>query len=216
MRGNPFWGTMFFSDKSLYNEFRTFARTVTRGGILRVGNNLTRGLGKLGVPQIREFSNDDIESFKERVNKFNKKLHTEAQVHCIDLPHGFYFPITFQSDVILSNLQLRYQTVLNSDYLHHIGNLSDITLVYQNAGLRCISGWNALFGLPKAAEWAISMGSVFLFGCNGTIDDCFYKKLYALEQTGIGKRKSEGFGQLTVADAFHCEVNEYESKNENS
>ena len=214
--GQSFWGAMSFADESLYNDFYDFAEKVGNKGILRVGNNLTRGLGKLGSPEIDEIDPEDIISFKERVDAFNQKFRTEAQAHCVDLPNQFYFPITLQSDAIISDSQLRYQTALDGDYLHRLWNLSDATLVYQNASQRCVIGWNALFGLPKAAEWAISMGSVFLFGYDGTIDDCFYKQLYTLEQTGIGKRRSEGFGQVTIADAFHWEVNEYESTDENS
>jgi CRISPR-associated protein Csx10 len=214
--GQSFWGTMSFADESLYNNFCAFARDVGYKGMLRIGNNLTRGLGKLGVLELEEFDTDDLISFKQRTSAFNQKFHTEAQAHCVDLPHQFYFPITLQSDAILPDPQLRYQTALDGNYLHHVGHLSDVTLVYQNASQRRVIGWNALFGLPKAAEWAISMGSVFFFGYDGIIADSFYKQLYALEQTGIGKRRLEGFGQVTVADAFHWEVNEYESTDENS
>ena len=214
--GQWFWGTMSFADESLYNDFYGFAADIADKGILRIGNNLTRGLGKLGVPQFEEFDTDSMRSFKQRVLAFNQKFRAESETHCVILPHRFYFPITLQSDAIISDSQLCYQTAIDADYLYRIGNLSDVTLIYQNASQRQVTGWNSLFELPKAVEWAISMGSVFLFGYDGAIDDCFYKKLYALEQTGIGKRKSEGFGQVTVADAFHCEVNEYESTNENS
>ena len=213
--GQWFWGTMSFTNESLYDDFDDFSNNVADKGILRVGNNLTRGLGKLGVPQFEEVATDDMLSFKQRISAFNQKFRAQAETHCVTLPHQFYFPITLQSDAIISDSQLCYQTVLDAHYLYRIGKLSDITLIYQNANQRQVTGWNSLFGLPKAAEWAISMGSVFLFGYDGTIDDCFYKKLYTLEQTGIGKRKSEGFGQVTVADAFHYEVNEYESTNEN-
>ena len=210
-----FWGAMSFADESLYDDFYDFAEKVGHKGILRIGNNLTRGLGKLGVPEIEEIDPENMASFKERINAFNQKFRTEAQAHCVDLPNQFYFPITLQSDAILPEVQLRYQTVLDGDYLQRIWNLSDVALVYQNTSTRRVIGWNALFGLPKAAEWAISMGSVFLFGYSGTTDEHFYQKLYNIEQIGIGKRKSEGFGQVTIADAFHWEVNEYESTNEN-
>lgn len=210
-----FWGTMSFSNESLYDDFYHFAEDVAEKGILRIGNNLTRGLGKLGVPQIQKFDIEDSESFKKRADAFNEKLHAKAKAHCVDLPHKFYFPITLQSDAILLDPQLRYQTALDSDYLYRVWDLADAKLVYQNAGQRRVIGWNGLFGLPKAAEWAISMGSVFLCEYDGVIDDCFYFKLYHIEQRGIGKRRTEGFGEVTIADAFHWEVNEYESTNEN-
>ena len=210
------WGTMSFTDESLYRCFRSFAQGVAKVGVLRIGNNLTRGLGKLGVPQIRKFSPDDMESFKERTDTFNQKFHTEARTYGVNLSNQFYFPITLQSDAILLDSQLRYQMALYGDYLHRVWNIEDVELVYQNVGQRRVIGWNSLWGLPKAAEWAISMGSVFLFGYSRTTDNHFYQKLYNIEQTGIGKRRAEGFGQVTVADAFHWKVNEYESTDENS
>lgn len=206
--GQWFWGTISFADESLHDDFYDFAEDVGDNGILRVGNNLTRGLGKLGVPQIQDFRTDDMAFLRKRTGAFSEKFHTEAQRYGVDLLHEFYFPITLQSDAILLDHQLRYQMALDEDYLHSVWDLEDVALVYQNAGQRRIVGWNALFGLPKAAEWAISMGSVFLFGYNGTPDDRFYQKLYDIEQKGIGKRRSEGFGQVTVADTFHWEVNE--------
>ena len=213
--GQQFWGAMSFADEQLYDKFYKFAEKIGSKGLLRIGNNLTRGLGKLSVPEFQAFEVDDLVSFKQRISAFNQKFHAEAQVRCVDLPHQFYFPITLQSDAIISDPQLRYQTALTGEYLHQVLNLDAATLVYQNASTRRVFGWNALFGLPKAAAWAISMGSVFLFGYNGTIDDAFYQTLYNIEQMGIGKRKLEGFGQVTVADTFHSEVNEYESKDEN-
>ena len=213
--GQQFWGTMSFADEKLYKKFYDFAECIASKGLLRIGNNLTRGLGKLSVPQFQELNIDNIMQFKQRVLAFNKKFHVEAQNHRVDLPHQFYFPITLQSDSIIVDSQLRYQTALNGEYLHQVFNLAEATLVYQNASTRRVFGWNALFGLPKAVEWAISMGSVFLFGYDGTTDDTFFQKLYNIEQSGIGKRMLEGFGQVTVADAFHTEVNEYESRDEN-
>ncbi len=206
--GQSFWGTISFADESLHDDFYDFAEDVGDKGILRVGNNLTRGLGKLGVPQIQAFRTDAMESLKKRAGAFSEKFHTEAQRYDVDLPHEFYFPITLQSDAILLDHQLRYQMALDQTYLRDMWDLEDIALIYQNAGQRRVIGWNALLGLPKAAEWAISMGSVFLFGYNGTPDERFYQKLYDIEQKGIGKRRSEGFGQVMIADAFHREVNE--------
>lgn len=214
--GQQFWGAMSFADDALYDDFYDFAEEIGEKRLLRIGNNLTRGLGKLSVPQMQEFEPDDLMLFKQRVLAFNEKFHAQANVYCVDLPHQFYFPITLQADAIICDAQLRYQTTLDGEYLYCFFKLADATLIYQNASKRRVMGWNTLFGLPKAAEWAISMGSVFLFGYDGVPDDRFYESLYNIEQTGIGRRQLEGFGQVTVADAFHWEVNEYESKDENS
>ena len=213
--GQWFWGTMFFVDESVCHDFYDFAEDVGVKGMLRIGNNLTRGLGKLGVPQIEELNLEDPEALKKRAEAFNEKFHADAEMYGVDVPHQFYFPITLQSDAILVDPWLRYQTTLHENYLHHVWNLPNTALVYQNASQRHIAGWNSLFGLPKAAERAISMGSVFLFGYDGTLDHGFYQNLYNIEEKGIGKRQSEGFGQVTVSDTFHWGVNEHESTDEN-
>lgn len=212
--GQWFWGIMSFADESLYDDFRDFAESVGGKGILRVGNNLTRGLGKLSVPQFQEFRADDWKSLKARAEAFNRKFGCKAKMHGIELPHEFYFPLTLQSDAILPAPQFRYQMALDGDYLHRVWRLKGAELIYQNAGQRRVTGWNALFGLPRAVEWAISMGSVFLFGYGETPDCDFYRKLHEIEQSGIGERRSEGFGQVTVADDFHREVNEYAQKDQ--
>ncbi len=216
--GQQFWGTMSFADEVLFNDFHDFAVETGDKGLLRIGNNLTRGLGKLSIleDEFEELVPDDVMSLRQRVLAFNEKFHAQAKAYCVDLPHQLYFPITLESDTIICDTQLRYQTVLNGEYLHQSFNLADATLIYQSANKRRVIGWNALFGLPKAAEWAISMASVFLFGYDGDANDNFYESLYNIEQNGIGRRKLEGFGRVIVSDAFHWEVNEYESKDENS
>jgi CRISPR-associated Csx10 family RAMP protein len=214
--GQNFWGTMFFAEESLYDDFVDFAKKVAEMGILRIGNNLTRGLGKPGMPDFSSCDSESYEGFKKRLSSFNQKFCAESEKYNIDLPHQFYFPITLQSDTIIVDRLLRYQTAIDKDYLSSVWHLVDASLVYQSAGQRRVMGWNALFGLPKVAQWAISMGSVFLFGYDGAVDDNFFNTLFRIEEMGVGTRRMEGFGEVTIADDFHWEVNEYESTNENS
>ena len=55
-------------------------------------------------------------------------------------------------------------------------------------------------------EYAIEAGSVFLFKCPVAQRDKLHKKLYTLEEQGIGKRQLEGFGRIRISDTFHQEV----------
>ena len=50
------------------------------------------------------------------------------------------------------------------------------------------------------------MGSVFLLGYTGTPDDTLWQALANIENNGIGERRQEGFGEVTIADPFHMEV----------
>ena len=79
-------------------------------------------------------------------------------------------------------------------------------------GTRLILGWNAAHRLPKENDNAIVAGSVFLFAVRKrdlqakNID--LLQKLTELENNGIGWRRSEGFGQFLICDAFHLQANQ--------
>lgn len=73
-------------------------------------------------------------------------------------------------------------------------------LIYCNATTRQISGWSSLWGLPKADELAIAMGSVFLFGLK---EEPNWQVLATVQEKGIGSRLTEGFGVVRIADEFH-------------
>ncbi|MCA9987784.1 MAG: hypothetical protein KDE59_25920 [Anaerolineales bacterium] len=57
-----------------------------------------------------------------------------------------------------------------------------------------VGGFNRKWGLPLPQVPAVGMGSVFVFDP----PDCALDKLYTLEQTGIGERRTEGFGRVAV------------------
>jgi hypothetical protein len=81
--------------------------------------------------------------------------------------------------------------------------LNGVALIYCNATSRRVSGWNSLWGLPKADEWAVAMGSVFLFGLPATPD---WQALASTQANGVGSRCAEGFGTIRIADEFHVEA----------
>ncbi len=66
--------------------------------------------------------------------------------------------------------------------------------------------WNNLWRLPKADDLALSMGSVFVLGTNRAANDNLYQTLFRLQLNGLGERRTEGFGQLLIANPFHWEV----------
>jgi len=60
--------------------------------------------------------------------------------------------------------------------------------------------------MPRTKEIAIETGSVFLFATNDVPDDALWRALFDLEETGVGRRRAEGFGRICVSDPFHLEV----------
>jgi len=212
--GQKFCGTFYFDSDELFEKFADFAKDVSNSKMLRLGNNKTRGLGLVeikidGIDEELECSYKDL---LERVESFDCRLRKKADGY-IELPHKLYFSISLQSDAIIRDLFLRYRTQIDEEYLHKTCNLENTELIYHSAGIRRVMGWNALWGLPDECKQAITMGSVFLFGYNGEVDESFYKQLFEIENNGIGSYRSQGFGEVTIADRFHWEVDDYANEN---
>lgn len=208
-QGTAFWGTLRVEDQDLFDAFQSFVEDVIHGGWLRLGNNRTRGFGRVAVdlPLIQD--EEDVDALIERAQTFDAKLREAAEDAEVDTPHGLYVPLTLTSDTILLDRLLRYRMRVDDEYLAQTWGLEGAELVYQAAGTRQLSGWSALWGLPKANEWLITKGSVFLFGFPEPADrQSFYEILLRIQSEGIGARRSEGFGEVVVADPFHWEVNQ--------
>lgn len=175
---------------------------------LRVGRARSRGFGSLRLSSCKPANMTTEDHFKRRLTDFDDSLKKSAEKFKVRLEPDFYFAITCCSDLILRTPDLRYYTCLETGVLAEELDLEDadnLELVYQHASTEKISGWNALWRLPKPVELAISKGSVFLFAYSGDAREDLIAKLYTLEQQGIGSRKSEGFDWVSVSDHFHQE-----------
>ena len=191
-------------DEEIEDDFLQFLKH--DGLHFRVGKAKTRGLGRLQFKHYTESPPVSQENFGKRLERFNTAFKALAATYQLDVGNRFYFALTCCSDVIIQQDDLRYRTVLTGDYLEDLLGLPGLTLIYHNASTRVVKGWHTLWRLPKIAEVAIEKGSVFLLEYSGNPDSDFYNKLYALETTGIGNRKTEGFGWVSISDDFHREV----------
>lgn len=203
--GMTFWGTATVPDKHA-DAFDAFIQTANTSGLLRLGNNRTRGFGSV-LLQVDSIDDDDIESLRQRMLLFDSKLRRQASDHDIGLPHNLYFPLTLTSDAIVYDRLLRQRTMLDANTLSSFG-IEDTELIYHHSSLRQVMGWNNLWRIPKANDTAIAMGSVFLFGLSQELDDDLLQVLLRMQRNGIGVRRREGFGRLIIASPFHWEVNE--------
>lgn len=205
--GMTFWGTVTVPDEQA-DRFRAFIQKANESGLLRLGNNRTRGFGRvtLAVTQASPASMEeqDIESLGQRIRNFDAKFREQAKQYDIEHPHDLYLPITLTADAIVYDRLLRQRTSLDGDALDDVG-IKGAERIYGNSGVRRVMGWNNLWRVPKADDIAIAMGSTFLFGLSHGIDDALLHKLYNLERRGIGIRRREGFGRLLVASPFHEE-----------
>ncbi|MBI2470388.1 MAG: hypothetical protein HYV59_03995 [Planctomycetes bacterium] len=161
---------------------------------LFIGRNKSRGLGevKLSIQETEETSFDlpkwDV-SFKQKYQAITKS----------NLPEGIYFSINLESHAILLDKFLRPMYDFNPDF-------PEISPVLKIIKMQKIKGWNNAWKLAKSDDIAISMGSVFLFKYVGSDVSGLTVYLKKLNKSGIGLRIDEGFGQISVCNSFHTEM----------
>jgi CRISPR-associated protein Csx10 len=219
--GTCFWGVVRASDEEA-PLLQRFIEEVGHSGLLRVGTGRTRGLGAVEVtltpPQDRSVS---FTAFRERLLSFDRRLKEYLADYGVPSPRRtqgeakepFYFALTLYSPAILCDEFLRYRGRIDEAVLAELlgppFTREDLRCLHMAAALRHVAGWNNLWGLPRAAEYAIERGSVFLFACwerDGADRDSLIAALFKLEEEGIGRRRAEGFGRVCVSDPFHFEV----------
>jgi len=200
-----FWGEMILPDE-LAGTFRGFVEEADAEDVVRLGTGRTRGLGRVNI-EISEAETKDTTDFENRLTNFDATVKMQAQKAEVRNLAPFYIAITLYSASILCDPFMRYHKTIEADILNEQLDHSTITLerIYQSAGIRRISGWNELWGTPRMHDYAMEMGSTFLFTCSEKPDDVLVQALYKLEEEGIGCRRSEGFGRVCISDPFHLE-----------
>lgn len=212
--GMQFWGEITFPDNpALLKQFQKFADEVGPAGLLRMGTGRSRGMGKVTFNYENatpEQEQNRWAAFRQRLDDFNKKFQDRARSFNLSaLSPNYVFALTLHSPLILCDDLLRYQSRIDSDTLQETltpHTLPGLKLLYHAAAVERITGWQELWGTPRAAEYAIGSGSVFLFGCSASPDENLLQALFALEERGMGKRRPEGFGRLRISDPFHVLV----------
>ena len=111
--------------------------------------------------------------------------------------------ITLLSDVILKDRSGRTHTNFPKALSCEI-ELPNLELPVQTyAQTKLVGGFNRKWGLPLPQEWAISMGSTFVYDSTLISPD----DLMPILSKGIGERREDGFGRIGVnihgRDRFH-------------
>lgn len=203
--GSTFWGTLNIPDEHAI-AFREFVEEMNEARLLRLGNNRTRGFGRVTLLLDEVQSTDSADEIGERIEAYNEAMRQTIGATGIAMPHTVYVPLTLRSDTILLDHLLRYRSALTPDYLGEVWGLKGANVIYRNSTTQRVMGWSGLWRLPKADDIAIARGSVFVLGFERPLDDTQLKALLTMEDRGLGVRTREGFGRLRVADPFHWEV----------
>ncbi len=204
--GMVFWGEIKLLEDYLVDAFKNFI--IDAGAAIRMGTGRTRGMGKIKIEVIesREEVQERKANFAVRLQSFNSLLVKNiAQRRLENLLHDYFFTITLHSPLILNDEFLRYRGTIDAGTLSELLGvpLEGLEQVYQCAGIKRVMGWQELWGMPRANEYAVDTGSVFLFRAP---DQRVVDALFRLEEQGIGKRRAEGFGRICISDPFHKEV----------
>lgn len=154
-----------------------------------IGGAQSAGYGKVNLT-IHEINNEWIETQEDT-----------------DIDESENVIVTCLSDVVFRNPNGTYGTSAN-DLKTYMG-LAHAELKDVFAKNHTIGGFNRKWGLPLPQTPAIKMGSVFVFS---NLSDAEEAKLLQFKEKGIGERKAEGFGRITLN--WHGENNISKPKDE--
>lgn len=195
---------------------------------ISVGHHRTRGYGDMQLQFGEPIDIDESLAGTEHWEQWSGELigflksppFSVSDIH----PRDFYFGLSFPTGAIFVDRFLRYsldpadmiswlppmpsphaafpmknRTTCN---LSSGGTVRWITAVTRHERLH---GWNAAHGLPRQDEWMVARGSVYVYCFQGTPEERtrLIQKLAAFTKEGIGLRRNEGFGTVSVSDDFH-------------
>ncbi|MEC4985350.1 MAG: CRISPR-associated RAMP protein Csx10 [Oscillatoria sp. PMC 1068.18] len=172
----------------------------------RLGGATSRGLGKVEIEATVTEINSNLTT---SVAEFNQKLQQRWQTWGIfgepQQPwqkERTYFTINLQSDAIFTENWLR-TTVISPQMLSEFTDVQDSSLILHTAysSYDYVSGWNSAWGLMKDVDLVTNKGGVYLFST--TQKQTWLPALEKLLQTGVGKKTTEGFGQIKICHPFH-------------
>ena len=143
-----------------------------------VGKMKSKGYGKAKVTIVQDSKNNA--TLEERLNKFSDK--------------GFY-TLDIVTDVILPFRSIKYV----GEELKVLYNLEGEFLGDKSfVKVEKMAGYSLMNNMPKADEIVIKAGSVLTYSGKAKVE-----KLKDPEDSGIGLRKSEGYGKIEFCSERH-------------
>lgn len=182
---------------------RSLLQAFVGGGMtLYFGRGRTRGQGQVSFSATAVTPPADG-SLEERVRDFNDTAHELFP----SLRKYLLFSCTLQSPTLLLDEWLMSKSEIEGDDLS--ASVSEFKLLASFRDMSLFSGWNQKAGLPKSDMWVLKPGSAFLLGkevAPETRDEELRMAAAALAEPlekGIGERRDEGLGEITICDEFH-------------
>lgn len=220
--GTVFIGVTEFDDALVPLASKWFSE------IKRIGGRTSRGFGRAQV-EMKTVPQDDsvrsrLESFNHQLRVFENELGILAR-EPRSSDDVTFFTINLRSDTLLYTTEGVPTLKLDQLTLHgllsamqtekeHSNQLLDqlsLRFVTQYTAPQRVSGWQTGWQLPKEVSLASRMGGLYIFAVDDNRDmgkkEFLADLLERLEANGIGDRRADGYGQITICDSFHLEVN---------
>ncbi len=180
------------------------------GSLLWAGSGRSRGYGGLEVEQWEHVAPGD--SVGHRQSALQTALEATCSRRSLPAPERRYAAITVQSHTISRDAFGRFCTSMTPSLLASWLGLDQtlFEVVQQYGAVAPIEGWNAALGVPKGDALAIGAGSTCLLTFSPEHLDLVLPALERAEVAGIGERRGEGFGIVSVCDPVHWQLNELE------
>jgi CRISPR-associated protein Csx10 len=193
--------------------------------IERIGGRTSRGFGRVSVnasgSTVHENVRGRLADFNDKYSEIEDSLCGIAGEVTVADKHRL-FSVNLRSDALLRTLEglpsLEFNEEMLGDALSRIVNGQQPDELLKRLNLRLIaqytqptqvSGWQTAWRLPKEVLLASRMGGLYVFSANA-IDADDYDSLIAmlekLQAEGIGEMREDGYGQITICDQFHLEV----------
>ena len=193
---------------------------------ISVGHHRSRGYGDvqlcIGEADDAPLRTEEWEHWSaELVRKLRKEPFC---IPDLDAREDFFFSLSLPTGAVLVDPFLRY-TLDPADMIPWLPPMSQVEQAFPltsrpvqqldtGGAVRWIAavtrherlrGWNAAHGLPRQDEWMVTRGAVYVYHFRGLAAQREYlvKLLVDLAQEGVGLRRNEGFGLVSVSHDFH-------------
>jgi CRISPR-associated Csx10 family RAMP protein len=165
-----------------------------------VGNNRTRGLGKIKILAVEPVQMD-LDRLEQRLDRFQKRVPGTASKR--DDEH--FFSVDLQTPAQALDAFLNPVLSFSSqDFAVYFPGVETLEIVSQAVRHVRRGGWNALLNMPKPTLPMQAAGSVFLLKAKGPKRQVL-AGLMRLQQFGMGENFAEGFGHVAICHPFHSD-----------
>jgi CRISPR-associated protein Csx10 len=209
-------GTMFVGRIRGLDRESARAVAMLRGRAIEVGTARSRGLGRARVAFVQPMNNSDpwsdamssvgdrFAAMQQAWGKVQKLLGAELGGG-LDYRDALVFSITLIGDALLGGETQAPRLLIDVEDLG-LGDLAPHTRLLAGANdYQWRRGYSDVYHQRKPQELATLAGSTFLFAVSkqDLREETLIAYLGELESSGIGRRRTEGFGEVAVCHPFH-------------